>query len=628
MQNIGPVAGVGGSLRAPIAAPHPLQGGPSGSILELVDVEMTTLPLMVFFRIAVREQASGQRHHVQKRFSDVVDFHRALERELEAPQWLLPRLPAVLPEKEYATPFFQSQMTTYIARLGRCPEALETYSFNNFFQLSAEYRRWEPQKDELKQPTVSQSTTATGLSLPHSDLHRPPTGEQLAPARYRERQGGIDSADCLLMSTASAMRRPLSDSPPSALGLLQQQQQQQQRQMQQPLQHSPQSSPRQLAVNSQPHLQSRQQSQPLPQQFHNMALDRTVGQHSMLLQQDRHTATSLSSSPDRSRHPSDPDLQTTSSSASAAARSRAQTSMPMFRADHSSPAQIVSSQSHQQRPLQPPTLAWGDPHQSQPGTGPAVNGGESHPPNFARAQQQQQLQSQSPYLLQSQTQPRIPAMFPRTDDAMLSLHPAAEQLRQHQPSSQPPQPPQQQAQPPQSQQRLQSQLIAHVPSQGQSAPHASSHPPPSPPPPPLQSPLSPDGQSPQGGHTETSASASAEDSFDSPPRRPPTAGGRFPPNGNVVGPSVASGLVSSQLTADGQPCSLSSEDVGSSMEASGTTFTKGRRRRPCVVCLAKPQEIAIDPCGHLSLCHRCAGAVEVCPMCRGPINKTLRVYMS
>jgi len=51
------------------------------------------------------------------------------------------------------------------------------------------------------------------------------------------------------------------------------------------------------------------------------------------------------------------------------------------------------------------------------------------------------------------------------------------------------------------------------------------------------------------------------------------------------------------------------------------------RTRWCVVCMANRQEIAIDPCGHLSMCHVCVSAVKSCPVCRGPIDKALRVYI-
>mmetsp|Transcript_1519 Transcript_1519/g.5175 ORF Transcript_1519/g.5175 Transcript_1519/m.5175 type:complete len:152 (-) Transcript_1519:247-702(-) len=74
--------------------------------------------------------------------------------------------------------------------------------------------------------------------------------------------------------------------------------------------------------------------------------------------------------------------------------------------------------------------------------------------------------------------------------------------------------------------------------------------------------------------------------------------------------------------------SFSSDELGSSVETSAGGKRHRRRRPWCVVCMACPQEVAIDPCGHLSMCHRCATAVEACPVCRGPIEKALRVYIA
>jgi len=208
--------------------------GLQGTMLELVDVELTTLPLMVFFRIGVRLRP-GHQQHVMKRYVDVADFHRALERELVAPQWLLPRLPDALPERELATPYFQTQMGTYLARLGRCPEALETYSFKNFFQLTDDYQRWEPvaAAASLKfhgvqeavrphnalaaspqQPGLSRAHSGVGSVLaPRMDVHRPPSSEYLAPPRAR-RHSAADSADCLLL-TASPSPSPARSEAPS-----------------------------------------------------------------------------------------------------------------------------------------------------------------------------------------------------------------------------------------------------------------------------------------------------------------------------------------------------------------------------------------------------------------------------
>jgi hypothetical protein len=49
---------------------------------------------------------------------------------------------------------------------------------------------------------------------------------------------------------------------------------------------------------------------------------------------------------------------------------------------------------------------------------------------------------------------------------------------------------------------------------------------------------------------------------------------------------------------------------------------------PCAICFENQQEMAIDPCGHISMCHGCSQKVTVCPVCRGPISKALRVFLA
>lgn len=110
--------------------------------LELADVEVTTLPMMVFFKIKVAIVPTGLEHHVMKRYADLVDLHRALQREVVSADWLLPRPPDAVPMLELAGLAFRRLMGAYLSRLGRCREASETHSFLNFFQLSNEYRRW------------------------------------------------------------------------------------------------------------------------------------------------------------------------------------------------------------------------------------------------------------------------------------------------------------------------------------------------------------------------------------------------------------------------------------------------------------------------------------------------------
>jgi len=46
----------------------------------------------------------------------------------------------------------------------------------------------------------------------------------------------------------------------------------------------------------------------------------------------------------------------------------------------------------------------------------------------------------------------------------------------------------------------------------------------------------------------------------------------------------------------------------------------------CIVCFSRPQEMAVVPCGHLSMCNTCSSELKECPLCRGPIEKLLRIY--
>ena len=53
----------------------------------------------------------------------------------------------------------------------------------------------------------------------------------------------------------------------------------------------------------------------------------------------------------------------------------------------------------------------------------------------------------------------------------------------------------------------------------------------------------------------------------------------------------------------------------------------------CVVCFDAPREYAIVPCGHQCVCARCAEQLTktrtpMCPVCRGPIRETMKVFCS
>ena len=53
----------------------------------------------------------------------------------------------------------------------------------------------------------------------------------------------------------------------------------------------------------------------------------------------------------------------------------------------------------------------------------------------------------------------------------------------------------------------------------------------------------------------------------------------------------------------------------------------------CVVCFDAPKDHIIVPCGHQCVCARCAEQLTktrtpMCPVCRGPIQQTMKVFCS
>jgi len=83
------------------------------------------------------------------------------------------------------------------------------------------------------------------------------------------------------------------------------------------------------------------------------------------------------------------------------------------------------------------------------------------------------------------------------------------------------------------------------------------------------------------------------------------------------------------LSPDGSSFSSFGSDQAVNASSSTPKSKRSGHRRPwCVICMASPQEMAIDPCGHMSMCQTCAPKETVCPVCKGPIEKVLRVFVA
>jgi len=126
--------------------------------------------------------------------------------------------------------------------------------------------------------------------------------------------------------------------------------------------------------------------------------------------------------------------------------------------------------------------------------------------------------------------------------------------------------------------------------------------------------------------------ADGESSLGGPPAAPPPA----PEKGDRSsdGAGWKSGAAEMQATSGAAASAPSHPAAASSAPAADQdpTGVSGESEL-CVVCLERPADTAVVPCGHLCGCERCLRAMNAdsagptnCPMCRGPMSSIIRIY--
>lgn len=48
----------------------------------------------------------------------------------------------------------------------------------------------------------------------------------------------------------------------------------------------------------------------------------------------------------------------------------------------------------------------------------------------------------------------------------------------------------------------------------------------------------------------------------------------------------------------------------------------------CSVCMSRPVQVALVPCGHSNLCRRCSRKIQRCPFCRKEIIRRQKLFLS
>ena len=74
--------------------------------------------------------------------------------------------------------------------------------------------------------------------------------------------------------------------------------------------------------------------------------------------------------------------------------------------------------------------------------------------------------------------------------------------------------------------------------------------------------------------------------------------------------------------------SVDEEQPGTSSSSAAATAPGGGTNddQECVVCLAAPRECVFLECRHACVCEQCGATLAVCPLCRAPIERLVKMF--
>merc|ERR1719245_2090328 len=101
---------------------------------------------------------------------------------------------------------------------------------------------------------------------------------------------------------------------------------------------------------------------------------------------------------------------------------------------------------------------------------------------------------------------------------------------------------------------------------------------------------------------------------------------------NTSNDTISLNQPKSPLQPKPQPQPVPPDDLSVSSEAASsdlmTENTRLKEQRTCKICMDEEVGVVFLPCGHLCSCVNCAPSLKDCPVCRRPIQGTVRTFLS
>lgn len=109
--------------------------------------------------------------------------------------------------------------------------------------------------------------------------------------------------------------------------------------------------------------------------------------------------------------------------------------------------------------------------------------------------------------------------------------------------------------------------------------------------------------------------------------------GYFATQTNAMAEALRSGGLASlvdarELEAARRAAAEAEQRASAAHQLASSAIAENSERDSCRICMDRPIDTALLECGHMCCCGECSKGLQLCPMCRMTITRTIKVFKS